>query len=739
VPLPEPAFDTRSYRDLVTEALARVPVHNPEWNNFNDADPGVTVLQLFAFMAESVIYRANLIPERNRQKFLRLLGIGLQPASPARGLVSFALPPGAAPLDVRTDDELYAGQVPFRPERGLTALPLQCRAYYKKRVEEPRRSQIAQAYNQLYASVREAVQSLDFYETLPLAAPAAGALLPVVDLGQTVDRSLWLALLAPQADAASVTAARDAIGGRVLTLGVVPALDAEGKVLYPAGPPAASSRARLVFEIPDARSTTPSYAPLEVAYAEDVLAGPGLVDLRLPAAEALVSWETLGPLEVGVGGYPPALDNSEDLARLITWIRVRAPTPDNPAAAGGGQTRVALSWAGINAARILQRTHVEAERLSDGTGEPDQSVRLANLPVIVDSARLTVNGEPWQRVDDLSEAGPEVPPRAPLYAASTSSAPLPTAKAFTLDRESGEVRFGDGAHGMRPPLGALILCSYDYGGGPQGLVGIGAISRAPQRLPGVQVSNPVPTWGGSAAETVPQAEKRIPAELRHRNVLATTQDYTEITNHTPGVAIGRVEPLSLFHPDLPNQISEGVVTVMVIPLPDPHQPEAPSPDQLFLETVCAYLEPRRILTTELHVRGPAYRPIAVGVGIQAVPGEPEGPLADRVRQALLDFLSPLKGGFDGKGWPLNKAVEPAEVQAAATRVRGVAKVNGLVLADLDGNELPTGLSMSGLQLPRVAAVSVTSGAPPSVADLFGGPPPASEPPALPVPVAPEQC
>src|SRR5262249_4889801 len=90
MPLTLPTIDDRSYRELLDEALARVPVHNPEWTNFNDSDPGVTLLQLFAFLTESLIYRANLIPERNRKKFLQLLGVPLRPAASARGLVEIA-------------------------------------------------------------------------------------------------------------------------------------------------------------------------------------------------------------------------------------------------------------------------------------------------------------------------------------------------------------------------------------------------------------------------------------------------------------------------------------------------------------------------------------------------------------------------------------------------------------------------------------------------------------------------
>src|SRR5215203_595175 len=89
MPLKIPILDDRKYQDLLDEALARVPVHNPEWTNFNKSDPGVTLIEVFAFLTESLLYRANQIPERNRLKFLSLLGVPLQSASPAHGIVTF--------------------------------------------------------------------------------------------------------------------------------------------------------------------------------------------------------------------------------------------------------------------------------------------------------------------------------------------------------------------------------------------------------------------------------------------------------------------------------------------------------------------------------------------------------------------------------------------------------------------------------------------------------------------------
>src|SRR4051794_22805765 len=130
MPLAPAVLDRRTYQQLLDEALARVPVHNPEWTNFNASDPGVTLLELFAFLSESVIYRANLIPDRNRLKFLSLLGVPLRPASAARGLVTFANERGPlTPITLPAGTEVAAGKVPFQVEQGLHVLPVEAAVY----------------------------------------------------------------------------------------------------------------------------------------------------------------------------------------------------------------------------------------------------------------------------------------------------------------------------------------------------------------------------------------------------------------------------------------------------------------------------------------------------------------------------------------------------------------------------------------------------------------------------------
>lgn len=761
MPIPAPTFDGRSYREILGEALARVPAHLPSWTHLNDSDPGVTLLQLFAFMTESLIYRANLIPERNRRSFLRLLGIPVQAAQAAQGFVVFDNPRGA--LDAVTlapGVEVRAGKVPFRTENGLEVLPVEGRLYYKSPLPEHRRAEVEALYRRLYASLAAEQGELELYETRTYAPPESGTSLSEIDLGEeTVDGAAWLALLARDRD--DPAEVREVLAHRLLSVGVLPSLGDEGCGLLPGGVTPAAPAGRLVFELPDLNSPSPRYRRLTARAHDDPLAGPARIELVLPGAEELGYWDDLPELEAGAGAYPPSLVNTDDQERLVTWIRVRA------VAAGAGDTasrqvRLRLHWLGVNAARVLQRARVAAERLPDGTGEPDQTATLSQTPVLLDSIRLTVGGELWDRVEDLAAAPPEVPPNdrrpgvtlprgdgdcrhLPAFAPALEPERRPggagrepaSPRVFTADRESGEIRFGDGAHGARPPAGATVQASYDYGGGTRGLVGIGGIARGPELPAGLVVRNPIPTFRAADGESVAEAERTIPAVLRHRERLVSHDDFLDIVWRTPGIDLGRVEVLPLLHPELTAQVSQGVVTVVVLPLRDPEHPAAPRPDRLFLETVCRHLEPRRIVTTELYVVGPSYVPIHLAVGIDLVPGHDAVAIRSAVEESLRSFLSPLTGGFDQSGWPLGKAVEALELSAAATRVPGVAKIVSLRLGDDAGAEVPR-VALGVLQLPELRQVVAELGDAPTLDEIVGAEDTAG-PSRVPVPIVPEEC
>lgn len=736
MPFPVPPIAHSTYRQLRDEAMSRIPVHTPEWKSQHDSDPGVTLVQLFAYLAEVVNYRCNLVPERNRAKFLQLLGLPLGAAQPARGLVAFANPRGALGLErVERETLVRAGRIEFRTQNALTVLPIEARLYTKSRLPEERRQEVQDLYLRLYPDLVQEGTTLDYYETEPFELPAAGVTLPAINFVEdTADAALWLALLARRTD--SVSAVRDEIANKILTLGVLPAQDTTNLALPPAGFDDENAE-DLVFQIPRLVGDGVRYERLEARPSANLLTHPGTVELQLPDAGRLTYVEDLDPLEPGVSHLPPSLADTDDAERLITWIRIRAPEVE--AADQQSQLEARFSWVGINAAEVLQLSQVSAEKLPDGTGEPDQVAQLLHTPVLPDKVQIAVNGELWEAIDDLAAAGREAESAVPRLAESDSHQDdLPT-KVYRLDAEAGLVQFGNGTFGTRPPRRATIVASYAYGGGRQGVLGIGGIDKG-ELPPGVQVTNPVPTWGGNEAESLADAEYRIPRFLRHRDRLVSAEDFRDITWQTPGVDLGRVEVLPLFHPSQGGVDTPGVVTLLLIPLYDPEHPETPEPDRLFLDAVCRHLDPRRLVTTELHLSGPDYQDLWVSVGVEVMSGVEQGPVLERVDVEIRRFLSPLAGGFGGAGWPLDKTVEAAEILATAARVAGISQVGEVLLADGDGNETSS-IPISGLQLPRLLGISVTSGDAVPIADLLG------EPPAddgdglvrLPVPVVPEEC
>ena len=89
--LPSSNLDDRAFDDLVKECLLRIPRYCPEWTDHNPSDPGITLVELFAWLADQVLTRLNQVPRKNYVAFLELLGIRLQPPTPAQTSLTFYL------------------------------------------------------------------------------------------------------------------------------------------------------------------------------------------------------------------------------------------------------------------------------------------------------------------------------------------------------------------------------------------------------------------------------------------------------------------------------------------------------------------------------------------------------------------------------------------------------------------------------------------------------------------------
>ncbi len=91
MPLPAPNLDDRRFQDLVDDAKRMVMRRCPEWTDHNVSDPGVTLIETFAFMTDQLLFRLNQVPDRLYVKFLELIGLRLIPATPAQADVTFWL------------------------------------------------------------------------------------------------------------------------------------------------------------------------------------------------------------------------------------------------------------------------------------------------------------------------------------------------------------------------------------------------------------------------------------------------------------------------------------------------------------------------------------------------------------------------------------------------------------------------------------------------------------------------
>jgi len=141
--LPAPNLDDRRFQDLVDDAKRMVMRRCPEWTDHNVSDPGVTLIETFAFMTDQLLFRLNQVPDRLYVKFLELIGLRLIPATPAQVDVTFwlsapavasvGIPMGTTVATLRTEvDESIA----FSTGEDLQIIPCSLHKLYTQTVAD---------------------------------------------------------------------------------------------------------------------------------------------------------------------------------------------------------------------------------------------------------------------------------------------------------------------------------------------------------------------------------------------------------------------------------------------------------------------------------------------------------------------------------------------------------------------------------------------------------------------------
>ena len=124
-------LDDRTFADLFAEVRSLIPRHAPGWTEHNVADPGIMVLELFAWLTEAMLYRINRVSDASRVRLLELLGATFRPAQPSVLSLLVTLeswPAGSAPYKVKRGRVIWAQtlsglRVPFEVMRSVTFTP----------------------------------------------------------------------------------------------------------------------------------------------------------------------------------------------------------------------------------------------------------------------------------------------------------------------------------------------------------------------------------------------------------------------------------------------------------------------------------------------------------------------------------------------------------------------------------------------------------------------------------------
>jgi len=635
MPLPVPNLDDRRFQDLVDDAKRMVQRRCPAWTDHNVSDPGVTLIETFAFMTDQLLYRLNQVPDRVYLKFLDLIGLRMLPPTPARVPVTFWL------------------SAPATAELTIPA---------STRVGTPRTDA---SDSTVFATRRELPIIPCSLQRIRSTAPADNAFVQADDT-RTVDRTAQLTL-----------------SGSIAAFNDPPRLD--DTLLLGLSEPVPACAVRLDFRGQvEGVGVNPQQPPL-VWEAWTGAVGTG-ADVAEGWTECEVSDDKTGGLNRPGAitlHVPPGHQASVIGGDRAGWLRARIiePVGDQPPYSASPVVHGLTACTVGGTVEALHAEVIGSETLGESTGVPGQSLPVSRTPVLAAAAVPIVETsssggwEEWTQVDHFADS-----------AASD--------KHFVLDSMAGLVRFGpvvrtpDGGvrrYGAVPEKGAAIrIRRYATGGGRRGNVAAGAIATLRSSIPFVAgVENRHPAHGGVDGETLEEAKERGPLLLRTRSRAVTAEDY-EILAREVAPEAARIRCVRAGEADVP----AGAVRLLVVPAAAHERGrilfESLVPADEMLARIAARLDEVRVIGAQVHVQPPLYRGVTVVARLIARPRVSLSRVRDQALDELYRYLNPLPGGGpDAAGWPFGRPVQAGDIFGLLQRVNGVDLVEDVRLFSAD--------------------------------------------------------
>lgn len=725
-------LDDRRWPDLVEEGRTLIPFYSPGWTDHNFHDPGVTFVELFAWLAEMDIYQVNRVTDDHLRKFLSLVNATPAPPRAAQTVLSLATNEAQAlslPAALEFEGEDSFGRTTrFRLLDDIAVVGVELLAIQRRdqngfddMTGRWRRGEAIEIFgpdpqigDEFYLGFDRALSAdaaLSLFFTVLDLPESAGLRENLMEERKRVEHCRAPGMPSTCAPSAGAQAPK------------------ENKAPHPSR--LRHHSVRLSWET---LSNGNRWEPLEIGREIDdetrelTLNGRALIRPSTPMAQGVIGQvkQSLyyARVRIAAGGYDaaPVLAHLDVNALLteqavsvnaLRWVIAVAATLDGPAPDAGqnARFRFQLNNAGEisrlvfveddaapelrvlefvrNTAGAPGRLIVEAALLGQGDARPNQRLSLPEAPALRSGFRLyTIEEEQWRvwEMRDDFDASRRVDAH------------------FLLDATAGVVQLGDGERGRVAPSGAPIIARYDTTRAEAGNLLAGQLTRLadtphnrallglPLGAPGdaaleafrnklTRIINPLPAIGGEAAETLKHAIGRAIESIEKTPRAVTLSDYENFALQTPGARLARAEARANLHPSFSCFSAPGVITVLVAPFLPLNRP---APSRELLGLIADDLARRRVIGARVEVVGPKYLELAVRAKVAARSGVDKAELQLRVIGSLNRFFHPLTGGPEGAGWPFGRDVFRSEVLQVIDETAGVDHVLSLALIGNDG-------------------------------------------------------
>lgn len=330
----------------------------------------------------------------------------------------------------------------------------------------------------------------------------------------------------------------------------------------------------------------------------------------------------------------------------------------------GKNARYNIRQIHLNTTRAIQAISVRNEVLGSSNGSERQAFNTARHPILAgpNKPRLEVRDPAsapaeehwisWEEKPDFFTSGPQD-------------------RHYVINHVKGEIIFGDGHHGMIPPLGKrnIRMAYYQTGGGLAGNQPIGSIVNLKTTIPYVKsVVNYFPATGGTDPETISALKERVPCSLRHQGRAVTLEDYEDLAKEASR-EVARAKCV---------QLSPGSVQLTIVPSTADPQPR-PTTDlrALIHDFLAKHCDP----SATLEITDPVYIEIEVATKVAVIFQAQPSIIKKSIEQRIAGFLHPLTGGFDGLGWEFNRKPYRSDLYRVLESLAEVEYVHSLEILE----------------------------------------------------------